>query len=88
MDASLLVALITGLTPAVIQLVRYAVPRIPKVALPVLAPIIGGLVQAGLTLLPGLEDQGVVVGALAGMAGTGLREILDQVRKAAAESPA
>jgi hypothetical protein len=56
------------------------VPKIPKVALPVLAPILG----AGLDILLHYAGSGTgnpVLGSMLGAAGVCVREVLDQVKK-------
>ena len=53
---------------------------VPPRLLPVLAPVLGGLIEAVVTAL-GHDGGGVVAGAVAGAAGTGVREIVDQNRK-------
>lgn len=52
--------------------------KIPKVWVPVIAPILGALVDLLITHTWG---AGTLMAAIAGAAGVGLREIVDQVRK-------
>lgn len=72
--------LIPIVTPLLVSGIRYGVGalvgRLPKVWLPVLAPVIGGTI-AGLT---GATDP--ATGAVLGLAGVGAREIVDQGVKA------
>lgn len=72
--------LIAVLVPLVIAGLKKAFPKIPGALLPVLAPVLGGLIEAVVTAL-GHDGGGVVAGAVAGAAGTGVREIVDQNRK-------
>lgn len=76
--------LIPGVVPTVLMLLKvYVVPRIPAVALPILAPFLGAILEVINQYTSGNEiGAGAgVVGALLGGAGVCVREILDQVKK-------
>lgn len=77
----ILVALIPLLVPVVLAGVKGVTSRFPKWLLPVLAPVIGGLLDAGLAAL-GMVSVGPVWGAVLGAAGVAVREIVDQIKKA------
>ncbi len=71
---------IPAVVPVVIAGVKWALPKVPSVWLPVLAPVLG----AGLEVVlhyAGLTSGNGLVGAMLGSAGVGLREVIDQVRK-------
>ena len=80
------VTLLPGLIPVIVPLVLYGVklliPKVPKALLPILAPVLGGLVDAGLAYASGTAAN-PILGAALGSAGVGLREIVDQVKAAA-----
>jgi hypothetical protein len=71
---------IPAAVPLVIAVVKVLVPKVPKTWLPILAPVLGALAEF---LVTGTFDQGTLLGAIAGSAGVGLREIVDQLRKRA-----
>jgi hypothetical protein len=71
--------LIPVLVPAAIAVLKHFVPRIPKPCLPLLAPLLGAAVDILATQQIGV---GTALGAALGSAGVGLREMLDQIRKA------
>lgn len=77
---ALLIGLITAATPVVIAAVKWGVPRIPTVWLPVLAPCVGAVVEV---LAYAASGTGVPTwaAATAGLAGVGLRELVDQVKQ-------
>lgn len=73
-----LMTLIPLIVPLLIAGLKAALPRIPKLYLPILAPILGLL----LSLLDmGTHTGSLLAGAVLGSAGVGLREIIDQVNK-------
>ena len=80
MDTASAVTLAQLLIPIVVPLVlaglKRLAPSLPSWLLPVLAPFLGAL-SAGLS---GVTDVGT--GAVLGAAGVGLREVVDQSRKA------
>jgi hypothetical protein len=71
-------ALIPILVPALIALLKSWVPKIPRSWLPILAPVLGALIDAATAYLAGKEVNPVLAMAL-GSAGVGFREIYDQV---------
>lgn len=73
--------LIAVLVPLVVGLFKKIVPDIPKWMLPVLAGLLGPVFDLGIAAISGAEFSGIA-GALAGLAGVGLREVKDQVVKA------
>lgn len=73
--------LIAVLVPIVVAAVKKMLPKVPSWALPLLAPIIGAAGDAILAVLAGIPMTGWQ-GALAGLAGVGVREIVDQTKKA------
>jgi len=71
---------IVVLVPAIIAGVKLLLPRLPRWVLPLLAPLIGvALDQLGRMTL-GTDSNGWLAMVLGG-AGTGLREIGDQLKK-------
>lgn len=83
MDPITINLLITLLTPVLISLLkRYVLPQLPRAALPALAPVIGALLQAAQSAVTDLPVQ-PEAGAAAGLAGVGVREVLDQLKKVA-----
>lgn len=74
-----LAALIPFVVPLLVAVIKGVVPKIPKVALPILAPILG----AGLDIVLQFTGGGtsLIWGAVLGAAGVGLREAIDQIRK-------
>lgn len=86
MEATLLQA-IQGSTAIVVPLVvsglRLLIPNLPKWLLPIGAAILG--VGADLlTQFAAGASLGMIPGALLGLAGVGIREIVDQLKKAGA----
>ncbi len=80
MDQQLVLALIPVVVPMVIAGLKALAPRVPKRLLPILAPILGGMIDAGAAYLQGGAPNPVLAAAL-GSAGVGLREILDQMTR-------
>jgi len=76
---------ITVLTPVLIPVLVWGAKKgftsIPSALLPILATALGVALDYVNQLVTG-GGHGVVVGALLGMGGVGLREILDQTKKA------
>jgi hypothetical protein len=83
---TLMQMLVPVLVPAAIAALKQLLPKIPKPWLPILAPLLGALIDIAATCQVG---PGTPLAALLGAAGVGLREILDQLRKAlsAADPP-
>lgn len=77
-SVSLWVVLIPILVPIVIAILKTLAPKIPKSWLPIIAPILGALVEI---FTSGTIGIGTVWGAALGSAGVGIREIVDQMRK-------
>lgn len=76
----LLTWLIPLLVPVVIAGIKWVIPSIPTVWLPILAPLLGAAIDlvAYWAGRPGVDPA---VGAVLGAAGVGLREIYDQVKQ-------
>lgn len=74
--------LIPMIVPILLSIVKAVLPKIPKSALPILAPILGAGIDIGLHFA-GQASAGPGFGAALGAAGVGVREALDQVLKAA-----
>lgn len=72
--------LLVALTPLVLQVFKLLVPSIPKVFLPLLAPVVGVLLDLVMKKA-GMASDGTVAAAVFGGLGTWLREVLDQSRK-------
>lgn len=82
----LLITLIPLLVPLVIAIFKYFLPDVPTVVLPILAPIIGALIDFVASKATGAASNPLLSAAL-GSAGVGLREIYDQVRAKMPGSP-
>lgn len=78
---SFLPGLVTVIVPLVIYFAKVIVPKIPKWLIPILAPILGGVAEAVLAYASG-GTPNPALGAVLGAAGTGLREVVDQIKKA------
>ncbi len=74
--------LIPVLVPILIAAGKLVVPRIPGWLLPIVAPVLGGVVDAVAAYASG-GTANPVVGMALGSAGVGLREIVDQMRRVA-----
>ena len=72
--------LIPVLVPLLIAGGKFLIPRIPSWLLPIVAPILGGAVDAIAAYASG-GTANPVLGAALGSAGVGLREIVDQMKK-------
>lgn len=75
--------------PLVIALIKQLAPKLPKWLPPLLAPALGAAAQAVAALitnqsLPSAGDA--ALGAGAGAAGVGVREVVDQAKKAGASA--
>lgn len=79
--------LIPILVPLLLTLARTGITKIPRRLLPFLAPVLGGLLDALGAYLTG-QVANPLVGAVWGSAGVGLREMVNQARKAAIGPPA
>ncbi len=72
--------LIPVLVPVLIAGVKWLLPKIPAVALPILAPVLGAALDIVLHYAGATGSNGLL-GAVLGAAGVGLREVVDQVKK-------
>lgn len=76
----LLMALVPILTPILVTILKWIVPKVPAMWLPLLAPGFGVIIDwIGSTLSHGHASP--LMAAIAGAAGTGLYEIQKQVRQ-------
>jgi hypothetical protein len=75
----LLVPILTpAIVPLALALAKVAFPRLPKVWLPILAPLLGALLEIVATFS---VDQNTLLGAGLGALGVWLREVVDQIKK-------
>lgn len=72
--------LIAAGVPLLIAAFKKLLPKIPVYLLPIIAPILGALGDFALSALAGVPSGGLG-GALAGLAGVGVREIVDQLKQ-------
>jgi hypothetical protein len=72
--------MIPVLVPVIIAAVKWALPKVPAVALPILAPVLGAAMEIVLHFA-GVSGSNGVLGAVLGAAGVGLREVIDQIKK-------
>ena len=79
----ILLALIPVIVPGMIAVTKFYLPKVPKVALPILAPILGALIEILSHYATGLPVNGLT-GAVLGAAAVWVRETYDQIRKALA----
>lgn len=77
---SIWLAIIPIVTPLIIAGIKWGIPRVPTKLLPILAPILGMALDLVLHFAAG-TNLNPTAGALLGMAGVGLREAVDQVKK-------
>jgi hypothetical protein len=77
LDWSLLIPIIV---PALIALVKLVAPKIPKPLLPVIAPILGVGLEMVREGIMGTQGVGAVEAAGLGLAGVGVREVVDQAK--------
>lgn len=76
----LMLKLIPLAVPVLIAVAKYFLPRVPLWLLPILAPVLGALIDF-LTALATGNAANPLIGALFGSAGVGVRELLDQVKQ-------
>ena len=76
----LIIVIIPVLTPLVISLLTKVISSLPPASLPILAPIIGVLLES-IAQAFGVSTIGATGGALLGLSGVGVREVVDQVKK-------
>lgn len=74
--------LIPVVVPVVIAIAKMLIPKLPKWTLPILAPLLGAAADY---LATNSFGNGTIMGVIAGFAGVGLRELVDQLRKANSE---
>lgn len=74
--------LIPLVVPGLVALFKFLLPKVPKVVLPILAPILGAAADV-LLHFAGLSSGGALTGAILGGAGVALREAYDQSKKLA-----
>lgn len=74
----------TVVVPLLLAAAKKLIPKLPKASLPVAAPLLGALVDVGTHYATGTSNP--LLGALAGSAGVGLRELVDQLKKAGGAS--
>jgi glycerol uptake facilitator-like aquaporin len=79
-ETSLWIGLIPLVVPILISGVKLIIPKLPKMWLPIIAPVLGAVAAIALHFA-GAEGVSIWVGSLLGMAGVGMREIADQVAK-------
>jgi len=75
-----LLTIVPLLTPILIAVLKWAVPKVPSTLLPVLAPALG-IVIDWIGSAVGHGTPNPLVAAFAGAAGTGLYEIQKQIRQ-------
>lgn len=80
-------ALIPLVVPVVIALLKAFLPKIPSVALPIIAPVIGAVADIALHYA-GVSTLGPLWGMVLGSAGVGLRELQDQLKRTVLPTPA
>ncbi len=76
----LLLALVPILTPIIITVLKWAVPKIPAVAIPLAAPLLGMAID-WLSTLATHGTANPLLAAIAGAAGTGVYEAQKQLRQ-------
>jgi len=85
MAEDLIPQIITALTPVLVPLLivlaKLAIAKLPKWSLPILAMVLGVLLDVLNGLVTG-TTLGPMWGAILGFAGVGVREIVDQLKKA------
>ena len=76
------IPLIAVLVPLAVAVIKTAWAGMPKWLMPIAAVVLGPVFDIVIHLVSGLEANGALAGALAGLAGIGLRELKDQAVKA------
>jgi len=82
-----LAALIPLVVPVVIALLKAFQPKIPSMALPIIAPLLGAVADIVLHYA-GISTLGPLWGMVLGSAGVGLRELQDQLKQTILPAPA
>jgi len=72
--------IIVAITPVLIEVIKWAAPKIPGKIIPIVAPALGAMADMAGSYA-GLWASNPIAGALLGMAGVGLRELYDQLMK-------
>lgn len=75
LGADVITAIVPPLTVLAVWLTRKLIPKIPRAVLPFLALGGGAAINALLSAIAGVQDQGPLVGALLGAAAVWLREM-------------
>lgn len=70
--------LIPVIVPLVIAGFKLGISRLPGWLLPIIAPLLGGVLDAGIAYLTG-NPANPLMGAILGSAGVGVRELKDQL---------
>jgi len=79
-------SLIPIFTPLIIQAVKMFVPKIPTLWLPVMAPFLGALLDVISHYSTG-SNISIGTAAALGLAGVGVREVVDQIQKVSPAGP-
>lgn len=82
----LALVLIPLLVPLIVAASKYFLPSVPGWMLPIIAPILGALLNYISTITLG-TDASPLLGAALGSAGVGIREIIDQVHTRIGDGP-
>lgn len=69
-------------TPLIIQGVKKTWKQVPREMLPILAPIVGVLLDQVLAYITSTNGAGTVTALLAGSAGVGIRELVTKTKQA------
>lgn len=77
--------LIPIVVPILLAALKFAFSALPSWLIPILAPVLGGLGDAAIAFASGTPSN-LVLGAALGSAGVGVRELVDQVKKAGSTS--
>lgn len=82
MDAQTILQIATPIVvPLIIAGMKWLKPNIPTWLLPIVAPVLGGSLDFFTNLA--LQNQGNIwMAALLGLAGVGVREVIDQLKPA------
>ncbi len=80
LNDAMLTMMIPVIVPLILSAVKRLIPKIPSWWLPILAPLLGAVVDM-VGYYAGMQSLGPVWGAALGSAGVGLREIADQTNQ-------
>lgn len=75
------------LAPIIVTLVKLVLSKLPKWLLPILAALSGVGIDFAYGLATTTYQSNVFIGALLGLAGVGLREVVDQLNKSKSANP-